>query len=100
VLRVLDALPDEMAVAEHRAKKYERSIIDLMEVCLLAERVGEVFTGTVIEADPDHKRGVVMIKDPAIEARVVGDRLPLGHEVSVRLASADYAKGAVDFALA
>jgi len=71
-----------------------------MEVCLLADRVGEVFTGTVIDVDPDHKRGVVMIKDPAIEARVVGDRLPLGHEVSVRLASADYANGAVDFALA
>jgi exoribonuclease R len=100
VMRVLDGLPEEMAAAEHRAKKYERSIIDLMEVCLLADRVGEVFTGTVIDVDPDHKRGVVMIKDPAIEARVVGDRLPLGHEVSVRLASADYAKGAVDFALA
>jgi hypothetical protein len=41
-----------------------------------------------------------MIKDPAVEARVVGEGLPLGHEVTVRLASADYDKGAVDFALA
>jgi exoribonuclease R len=100
VLRVLDGLPEEMALAERRAKKYERSIIDLMEVCLLAHRVGETFTGTVIEAEPDHKHGIVMIKDPAVEARVVGDGLPLGHEVTVRLASADFAKGAVDFALA
>jgi exoribonuclease R len=100
VLRVLNGLPEEMALADHRAKKYERSIIDLMEVCLLARRVGETFTGTVIETEPDHKRGVVMIKDPAVEARVVGDGLPLGHEVTVRLASADFAKGAVDFALA
>ena len=100
VLRVLDGLPDEMTQAERRAKKYERAIIDLVEVCLLEQRVGETFTGTVIEADRDGSAGMVMIKDPAVEAKVVGRRLPLGHEVSVRLTSADYDKGAAVFAVA
>jgi exoribonuclease R len=42
----------------------------------------------------------VMISEPAVEARVSGDRLPLGQEVSVRLTSADYDKGAVAFEMA
>ncbi len=100
VLQALDGLPEEMMVAERRAKKYERAIVDLIEVFLLTDRVGETFTGTVVEVDEQKARGVAMIKDPAVEARVRGDRLPLGHEVSLRLTSADYAKGAVEFELA
>jgi exoribonuclease R len=100
VLRVLDALPEEMMAAERQAKKYERAIVDLVEVFLLADRVGEVFVGTVVEVDEQKGRGVAMIKDPAVEARVRGSSLPLGHEVSLRLVSADYAKGAVEFELA
>jgi exoribonuclease R len=99
VLRVLDGLPEEMSQAERRAKKYERSIVDLVEVCLLRDRVGETFTGTVIEADRDDDQGVVMIKDPAVEAKLTGQQLPLGHEVSVRLEAADYDKGAAIFAM-
>ena len=99
VLRALDALPAEMAAAEQRAKKYERAIIDLVEVFLLRDRVGETFTGTVIDVERDQRRGMVMIADPAVAARVKGEHLPLGHEVSVRLASADFAAGAVTFEL-
>ena len=97
VLRALDALPAEMAEADRRAKKYERAIIDLMELCLLQDRVGETFTATVIEVDKNKRRGVVMIADPAVEAGVRGDDLPLGQEIQVRLASADLAAGAVSF---
>ena len=64
VLRALDALPAEMAAAERRAKKYERAIIDLVEVFLLRDRVGETFTGTVVEVERDQRRGVVMIAEP------------------------------------
>ena len=59
VLRALDALPAEMAAAEQRAKKYERAIIDLVEVFLLRDRVGETFTGTVIDVERDQRRGMV-----------------------------------------
>lgn len=100
VLRQLDALPEEMMAAERKAKKYERGILDLVEVFVLADQVGEVFTGTVIEVDAEADRGVVLVKEPAVEARVRGANLPLGHEVSLRLASADYATGAVEFELA
>jgi RNase II-type exonuclease C-terminal S1 domain len=54
----------------------------------------------VIEVDRDEQHGTVMISEPAVEARLIGDRLPLGQEVFVRLTSADYAKGAVEFELA
>ena len=72
-------------------------MIDLLEVYLLADRVGETFTGTVIELDRGSEHGTVMIEVPAVEGRVTGDRLRLGQEVLVRLTSADYAKGAVAF---
>ncbi len=88
-----------MAVAEQRAKKYERAIIDLLEVYLLADRVGQTFTGTLIEVK-DKQHGTLMLREPAVEGRVTGDRLRLGQEVSVRLTSADYAKGAVAFEIA
>ncbi len=96
----LDQLPEEMATAERLAKKYERAVIDLVEVLLLRDRVGETLVGTVVEVEEKGNRGEVMIKDPAVAARIRGDHLPLGHEVAVRLISADTEKGAVEFALA
>jgi|SRR5215211_2904804 len=100
VFRALDGLPEKMAVAERRAKKYQRAIIDLLEIYLLADRIGQTFRGTVIEVERDKQHGTVMISEPAVEGQLTGDRLPLGQEVLVRLASADYAKGAVEFQLA
>jgi exoribonuclease R len=70
-------------------------MIDLLEVYLLADRVGQTFPGTVIEVDRGKESGTVMIEEPAVEGRVIGDRLRLGQEVVVRLTSAEYAKGAV-----
>lgn len=98
-MRALDALPVEMAAADRRAKKYERAVIDLVEVCLLAARIGEVFPATVIEVDTARRHGTVMVADPAVEAKVTGPDLPLGHEVSVRLVTADVTKGSVAFEL-
>jgi exoribonuclease R len=100
VLRTLDSLPEQMAAAERRAKKYERAIIDLLEVYLLAGRVGQTFAGTVIEVDRGNQQGTVMISEPAVEGRVTGERLRLGQEVLVRLISASYAKGQVAFEIA
>jgi len=100
VFRDLDDLPEQMAVAERRAKKYERAIIDLLEVYLLADKVGQTFIGTVIEVNRDKQQGTVIIEEPAVEARVVGDGFRLGQEVLVRLTSADYAQGAVVFEVA
>jgi len=100
VLRALDSLPEQMAAAERRAKKYERAIIDLLEIYLLAGRVGQTFAGTVIEVDRGKQQGTVMISEPAVEGRVTGELLRLGQEVVVRLTSASYAKGQVAFEIA
>lgn len=110
----LPALPDLMAEADRRAKHYERQVIDLVEAVLLAPRVGETFRGAIVEADGAERDrgnghgstaaaahgGVVMLRDPAIEARVgSATPLPLGQEVDVRLAEADPVKRVVRFEL-
>lgn len=93
----LDALPEEMASADRRGKKYERAIIDLTEAAMLADRVGQTFTGVVVEVEEDRQRGTVMLESPAVEAPIVGQDLPWGHEIQVRLVSADVNAGKVEF---
>ena len=97
VVEALPALPQEMATADRRAKKYERSILDLVEVVLLSDRVGEVFPATVVELDEDRRHGTVVLTDPAVEAKVSGEDLPLGRQIQVRLVTADLERGAVAF---
>jgi len=96
----LDGLPEEMAAAERRAKRYERAVIDLVEAFLLKDRVGDVFPGTVVDVDGERGRGTVMVPEPAVSAKVKGSNLPLGEQVRVRLTSADVTKGVVAFELA
>ena len=72
VREALPALPAEMAAADRRAKKYERSVVDLVEVVLLAPRVGELFPATVVDVDEQRRHGTVVVADPAVEARVAG----------------------------
>ncbi|MGE0210021.1 MAG: RNB domain-containing ribonuclease, partial [Lysobacteraceae bacterium] len=107
----LPALPELMREADRRAHQYERQVIDLVEAVLLAPRLGESFHGAIVEADGADRGnghggngaahgGVVMLRDPAIEARVSASTpLPLGQEVTVRLAEADPVKRVVRFEL-
>ncbi|MCX5412931.1 RNB domain-containing ribonuclease [Streptomyces sp. NBC_00059] len=90
VLRALPALPEEMAGGTRRANTVERECVDLVEAALVADRVGEVFDGFVIDVkDNDPAVGTVHIQDPAIVARIEsGTRLPLGERLRVRLARA------------
>lgn len=93
----LDGLPETMAASDRRAKQYERGIVDLTEALVLSNRVGEEFRGTVVSVDEDGRKGRLVIADPAVEANVTGERLPLGEEVTARLVTADVAKGEVRF---
>ena len=99
VRTALPELPDLMAKSDARAKKYERGIIDLMEALVLSTRVGQTFTGTIVEIDKDGTDGVVVLSDPAVEARVSG-KVELGEETTVTLVTADAATGTVKFAVA
>ncbi|MFP5283308.1 MAG: RNB domain-containing ribonuclease [Actinomycetes bacterium] len=100
VLAALDGLPEEMAAAERRAKAYERAVLDLMEVFLLRERVGEEFSGAILEVERGRDRGTVLVTEPAVEGQVTGRDLPLGQQTRVRLRSADPDRGRVEFVLA
>jgi exoribonuclease R len=88
-----------MAESDQRAKKYERGVVDLLEALVLSTRIGQTFTGTVIEIDRDGTDGVLILTDPAVEARVSG-AVKLGEEMTVRLVAADTVAGTVQFAVA
>jgi exoribonuclease R len=96
----LPVLPEEMASSDRRAKAFERGITDLVEALVLSDKVGQVFTGVVIQVDDKRDdQGIVSIVEPAIEARVSG-RLELGDEVRVKLVKADPVEGRVGFEVA
>lgn len=104
----LAPLPGLMGEADRRAHQYERAVIDLVEAVLLAPQTGAAFAGAIVELSaPAHHRdavadghaGVVMLRAPAIEARVTATApLPLGQEVQVRLVEADPQRRSVRFA--
>jgi hypothetical protein len=68
---------------------------------MLAPRVGETFDGAIVEvASADTRKGIVIVRNPAIEASVSStSELPLGAEVRVTLVEADPVKRTTRFAL-
>ncbi|MFC8799979.1 RNB domain-containing ribonuclease [Promicromonospora sp. NPDC057138] len=103
VLEAMPALPRVMAEAGRRASSFERECVDIVEASMLADRLGEEFDGVVVDVDDDDakevQRGQVVLRDPAVRARVTGRSLPLGDEVRVRLAVADVSERRVLFTL-
>ena len=99
VLAGLDALPDVMNAADHKAKRYERGIVDLVEALVLRDHVGQVFEGTVVEIDPERGDGTIQLAEPAVEGRLSGRRLVLGATVQAVLRRVDVLHGAVQFEL-
>lgn len=91
VLDALPELPDIMRESGTRAGRYENAVLNLAETLVLQSRVGDTFEGAIIELDHKHQeRGDIMIRKPAIEARIQGEGgLPLGERVTARLVEAD-----------
>jgi exoribonuclease R len=102
VVAAMAELPDTMSRSGRLANQYENAVVDLCEAELLSDRVGESFSGVVVELDEkDRTKGDVTIQDPAIEATVTGgSELPLGEQVTVTLVQADPRSRAVAFTLA
>lgn len=101
VLTALPGLPATMQASGRRARQYETAVLDLAEAAMLASRVGETFTGVIVEVSTsDAKRGVVLLRAAAVEASVSSaSTLPLGADVTVKLATADPVKRAIRFEL-
>jgi exoribonuclease R len=97
----LPDLPRVMQESGRRAHTYEHAVLDLAEALTLQARVGERFTGVVLQSDHDDERkGTVMVQDPAVEARLTSSSpLPVGEDVTVTLAAADPATRTVRFEL-
>ena len=102
VLDALPGLPATMQESARRAGRYENAVLDLAEATALAPRVGETFEGAIVEVEQkDPRQGEVMLRDPAILARVeAGSALPLGEQVRVRLVEADPVSRRIRFELA
>ncbi|MFA6228787.1 MAG: RNB domain-containing ribonuclease [Rhodanobacter sp.] len=91
VQAALPGLPTTMQASGHRARQYEKAVLDLAEAAMLAPRVGETFDGAIVEvAATDARKGVVIVRDQVVEASVSSDSaLPLGSDVRVTLVEAD-----------
>lgn len=106
VTEALPTLPETMATASRTAGAFERGSIDIVEAALLAGREGEEFDGVVVDVrdgkdggDDGPRRGEVMLRDPAVRARLEGDDLPLGERVRATLAEASVPDRTVRFTL-
>ena len=91
VLAALPGLPATMQASALRAHKYEKAVLDLAEAAALAPRVGEIFSGAIVEvSDKDPCKGTVILREPAVEAAVsAASALPLGEVIRIRLVKAD-----------
>ncbi len=96
VRSTLPDLPALMQAADRRGHEVSRAVVDMAEAWVLHDRVGELFTGVVIDADDN--AGTIVLDEPAVRARCDGTGLPLGERITVRLVSADVAERTVRFA--
>lgn len=124
VLERLDALPGEMASAVARAGSYERGSLDLLEALILDGQVGQQFEAMVVgvranggnggngqgngspsSANDGERAGdvtaTVLLREPAVRAKVTGPQEVLrpGESVRVAVVGVDVPKRAVQLSL-
>ena len=95
LMEPLTRLPSLMDAVGMRASKIDRACIDLVEAVVMVGREGEMFDGVVVESDPDH--AVVHLLADGIRVRLPLAACAPGDAVTLRLDSADPARGAVTF---
>jgi exoribonuclease R len=96
----LPPLPDVMAETGRRAGTYEAACVALVEAAVLTGREDEVFPGVIVDVSRRDAGGEVVIDEPAVRGRVLGEDLPLGEEIAVRLVEASIEERKIAFALA
>ena len=91
----LAELPALMAASDALASRVERACLSQVEAWMLADQVGAVFPAVVMRAEAH--AGEVFVADPPVVARCVGDDLPEGARIEVRLVEADPVRRKVTF---
>ncbi|HEX4705789.1 MAG TPA: RNB domain-containing ribonuclease [Pseudonocardiaceae bacterium] len=91
----LPELPALMAASDATASRVERACLSQVEAWVLADRVGDTFPAVVLHAEAHG--GEVFVADPPVVSRCVGDNLPEGERIEVRLAEADTVRRKVRF---
>ena len=98
VREALPGLPKKLEDSARLANRYENAVLDLIEAVVLADRVGEEFDGVITSLREEKTSGVVLIEEIGVEAPVSSaHELPLGEDVTARLASVDVATRKVAF---
>ncbi|MBK7723126.1 MAG: RNB domain-containing ribonuclease [Austwickia sp.] len=106
--QALPTLPDIMRERDQLAASVERGALDAVEAATLANRIGEVFTVTVLDSRPGRDAPStdpgsagsplrIMVAEPAVEAVCDGDAEP-GSQIQARVIEADIATRRVRFA--
>lgn len=95
VREALPELPALMAGSDAVASRVERACLSQVEAWVLADRVGERFPAVVLHAEA--RGGEVFVAEPPVVAKCVGDGLPEGARIDVRLAEADVPRRRVSF---
>ncbi len=88
-------LPKVMARAENRASQIDRAVLDLAEVVMLQGLEGSHFKAVVTDIDDRGTR--IQLTDPAIVARIDGQKALPGDTIDVILDAADIANRQVKF---
>ena len=83
----LPTLPELMRSSDRRAKAVERACTDAVEAAVLAPRLGETFTASVVDLS-DKGPSLVQLVDLPVLAPCAGDDLELGSTLEVRLVEA------------
>lgn len=95
----LPDLPSAMGASDRIASQVERACVSQAQSWALQDRVGEVFSATVLRSG-SAEEGEVFLADPPVIARCAGSGLGEGQRVRVRLVTADPVHRDVGFEVA
>lgn len=95
VREALPGLPALMAASDAVASRVERACLSQVEAWVLADRIGATFPAVVLHAEAHG--GEVFVADPPVVSKCVGDELPEGERIEVRLVEADTQRRRVMF---
>jgi exoribonuclease R len=95
VRETLPELPGLMGGSDSLASKVDRACLDQAESWVLADQVGHEFDAVVLRAEAN--AADVFLVDPPVIAKAVGENLPEGGRIRVRLLDADTVKRKVSF---